>query len=132
MPGGESSRIIDPGAIEEALAQASEVSGYTFNVNLEQVDGDPRAHAVAVHAATEDPDNTVLVACDPVGHSLEIVTGRATQRTLLDSECQFAMATMLSSFRNGDLTGGLRQGIAQLGEAARSLPVRHARSSDDF
>ncbi|MGJ3509951.1 DUF5130 family protein [Enemella sp. A6] len=127
MTGGEILNANDREAIEDALAQAREVSGYTFNVSLDRIIEDPRTRAVALHAATVDPDNTVLIAVDPVGRSLEIVTGAATQRTLQDSECKFAAATMVTSFRHGDLAGGLVQGIGQLAEAARSLRVLHAR-----
>ncbi|QGF22370.1 DUF5130 family protein [Raineyella fluvialis] len=116
-----------------AIQQAEEISGYTFVAYLAEhgAEGGVDGRARALHATLADRDRAVLVYVDPQLHEVSVVTGVRAARTLADSSCAFATATMASSFAAGDLAGGLVGGIIQLGEAARSQASQHLRPSVD-
>lgn len=114
--------------IDRAIQAAERVSDARFSVLVGAIgDGqDPRDYAVRVHARLERPDHTVLVIVDPGSRVLEIVTGAVIRRSLTDTECRLAAASMESSFVADDLAGGLTAGIQQLATAAYHAPVLHA------
>lgn len=113
--------------IEWATRRAEENSGFSFTAYVAEPDltGTVPDRAHALHAGLLDRDRAVLVYVDPQRRELQIVTGAETTRTLTDTECRLAAATMVSSFAAGDLAGGLVNGISQLGEAARGLRTDH-------
>jgi uncharacterized membrane protein YgcG len=117
--------------LERATAIAEESSGLHFTLYVGPSEEDARAYALRLHGALADPDDSVLVLCDPGSRVLEIVTGSAARRALADRDCALAAATMRSSFVAGDLVGGLFHGITQMGEAARRPPTLHTRTDDD-
>jgi uncharacterized membrane protein YgcG len=121
----------DSGRLERAIRIAEGASGLTFALYLTTSEEDVRAYALRLHGALENPEQSVLVLCDPGFRVLEIVTGRAARRALPDRVCALAAATMRSSFVAGDIAGGLATGITQLGEAARQPPTLHSRSDDE-
>lgn len=77
---------------------------------------DPRDLAQRLHAALRHPRQSVLVFVDPVERRLEIVTG-ADSRVSDEAAGQVASA-MKASFEQLDLVGGLKDGVARLGDAA--------------
>jgi len=113
--------------IERAVRTAESLSGLTFSVYVGVAEEDPRGYARRLHSALRDPARSVLVMCDPDFHALEIITGVEARRTLDDTECRLAAASMHSSFVGNDIVGGLVQGIHQLGEAAHVPRTLHAR-----
>lgn len=117
--------------LKRAVRMAEEDSGLRFSVYVGASDGDPRAYAEELHASLTHPDSSVLVLCDPEARALEIVTGRLARRTLSDSDCRLAAASMQSSFAGADIAGGLAHGILQLGRDARAPRTLHARTDDD-
>ncbi len=122
--------IFSPVEVEQlkrALRYAGEVCGLEFSLYVGDVEGDARAYAVRLHGSLDDTDHAVLVLCDLASRDLEIVTGREARRRLGDRECALAAAAMQSSFVAGDLTGGLVDGIQQLGESARAPRTLHAK-----
>jgi len=84
-----------------------------------------RAGAEAMLDRLARADLSVLIAVDPAERQLEIVTGRLARIALDDRACGLAALSMTSSFTNGDLIGGLRDGLSVLGEHARRMRVEH-------
>lgn len=119
---------LSPGEIEglkRAIRDAEDASGLTFSLYLGAAEGDPREYARSLHAQLSDPDESVLVLCDPVSRALEIVTGSVAKRRVSDDQANLAAVSMTSSFEAGRILGGLEGGIRQLGEGARTPPKLH-------
>ncbi|MGI3779682.1 MAG: DUF5130 family protein [Janthinobacterium lividum] len=131
MLAGDELTPADSGQLERAIRIAEEASGLSFSLYLTTSEEDARAYALRLHGALDEPDRSVLVLCDPGFRVLEIVTGRVARRALPDRVCALAAATMRSSFVAGDITGGLANGITQLGEAGRRPPTLHSRTGDE-
>jgi len=127
VPAGESFNRTEMAQLERAVRTAEHLSGLTFSVYVGVAEEDSRGYARRLHSALDDPARSVLVMCDPDFHALEIITGVEARRTLDDTECRLAAASMQSSFLGNDIIGGLVQGIHQLGEAAHVPRTLHAR-----
>ena len=115
------SGAISPGQhqdLDRALRVAEEQCGLAFSLYLGPWEGG-RAGAVDLHARLTDPDRSVLIAVDAAGRQLQIVTGRQARIALDDRCCSLAAMSMTSSFAAGDLVGGIRDGLAVLGEHGR-------------
>jgi uncharacterized membrane protein YgcG len=112
--------------LRRAVRKAEDDSELAFSVYLGPTEGEPRAHAQRLHAGLADPEQSVLVLCDPEARALEIVTGTTARRSLDDGQCALAAVSMQSSFEGGDLVGGLAQGLLQLGRCARSPRTLHS------
>jgi uncharacterized membrane protein YgcG len=104
--------------IEKAIRDADRISGLEFSVHVGPSEGDSRRSAEALHAALPHPATSVLVHVDPVQRTLEIVTGSSAQYALGNQQVALASLTMQSAFVAGDLAGGLRAGVLQLGSLA--------------
>lgn len=100
------------------------MSGLDFAVYVGPLP-DARASAEARHRAMADPDRSVLVAVDPGGRRLEIVTGALAAERCDARACGLATATMAASFGAGDLLGGIRNGLGLLGSHARRAAPLH-------
>ncbi len=138
MPGGDSHEIaildtssglspITQGQLKDlqgVVDRARTISGYAFALYVGPLEGG-RDAAMAVHSGLRNPASTVLVAVDPSQRSIEIVTGVNAAVNLMDQACEFAAASMASSFVAGDLAGGLREGIVMLAEHARHPRTLH-------
>ncbi|WP_020577295.1 DUF5130 family protein [Actinopolymorpha alba] len=111
--------------LDRAVRVAGEFSGLSFSAYVGEPDGDFRSYAEHLHAALPNAARSVLVAVDPRGRQLEIVTGKEARRVLSDADCQLVILGMQSAFAGGDLVGGLVTGIQQLGEHARQPPTVH-------
>ncbi len=124
---------LSPGQIEglkHAIRDAEESSGLTFSLFLGAAEGDPREHARALHAQLTEPDDSVLILCDPVSRALEIVTGQVAARRVTDDQANLAAVSMTGNFMAGNVLGGLEAGIRQLGSGARKPPKLHAYTED--
>lgn len=121
MPAGELSPA-QRADLQRLLEHAERQSGLTFSVYLGAWEGG-RGGAEALLERLADPDRSVLVAVDPAGRQLEIITGRLARIPLDDRACGLAALSMTSSFTTGDLMGGLRDGLSVLGEQARRMRV---------
>ena len=110
--------------VQRLLEHAERQSGLTFSAYLGAWSGG-RPGAEALLQRLADPDRSVLVAVDPSGRELEIVTGRLARIPLDDRACGLAALSMTSSFTTGDIMGGLRDGLSVLGEHARRMRVEH-------
>ncbi len=90
--------------------------------------GDARDYATSLHNSLVAPSRSVLVMVDPEARAIEVVTGAWVRRRLSDLQVELAVAAMARSFGEGDLVGGLRNGINQLAEHARLQTTLHAGS----
>lgn len=127
MPAGdvtESQRV----ELEELLRHAERQSGLTYSLYLGSWQGG-RAGAESMLDRLADPDHSVLVAVDPAARELEIVTGRLARIALDDRACGLAALSMTSSFTSGDIMGGLRDGLAVLGEQGRRMRSEYVDQS---
>ena len=104
--------------LDEALTLASRTTGLRFSVYLGAMDEDTRAHAVTLHAMTPDPARAVLIAVSPAQRVVEVVTGVESGKRLPNRSCRLAVMSMVASFREGDLIGGLVSGLRMLADQA--------------
>jgi hypothetical protein len=111
--------------IVRAIDTAREGSGLAYSVFVGGLDRDSREAARRLHSALDNSADAVLVAVDPDGRRLEIVTGARSHRLLDDRACALAAASMTSSFAAGDLAGGIARGVLMLGEHARHPQTLH-------
>lgn len=123
MPAGELTSA-QRAEVQRLLEHAERQSGLTFSAYIGAWEGG-REGAEALLERLANPDRSVLVAVDPDARHLEIVTGRLARVSLDDRACGLAALSMTSSFTTGDTMGGLRDGLAVLGEQARRMRVQH-------
>jgi uncharacterized protein DUF5130 len=97
--------------LDEALTFASRETGLDFSLYLGELGDDSRAAAEKLHATTTDPSNSVLIAVSPGERLIEIVTGKAAYVRLPDRGAKLAIASMVASFKEGDLVRGLVNGL---------------------
>lgn len=112
--------------IDRAIRAAEQNCRFEFSVFRGIAQGDPAAHARALHAALVAPSRSVLIMVDPTLHALEVVTGAEVRRSLPDREVELAVLTMQTLFAEGDEVGGLTRGIAMLAEHAAPQNTLHA------
>ncbi|MDQ2587501.1 DUF5130 family protein [Saccharothrix yanglingensis] len=104
--------------LDEALTLASRTTGLDFSVYLGALGSDSRARAEELHAATPRPAHAVLVAVSPGERVVEVVTGEESHRRLADRGAKLAVMSMVASFKEGDLAGGLLSGLRMLADQA--------------
>ncbi|HEY6424044.1 MAG TPA: DUF5130 family protein [Pseudonocardiaceae bacterium] len=107
--------------LDDALARASRSASLHFSVYLGDLGTDARARAQELHYSLGDrADHAVLVAVSPGQRVVEVVTGSQAHQRLPDRVCKLAVESMVASFREGDLTGGLIAGLRILADQADS------------
>ena len=106
--------------IDDALTLASRSTGLDFSVHLGALEDDTREHAERLHAATPRPGHAVLVAVSPGQRVVEVVTGDESHRRLSDRGAKLAVMSMVASFKEGDLVGGIIGGLRMLTDQAGS------------
>ncbi len=107
--------------LDDALARASRTVGLHFSVYLGDLGSDTRARAVELHDSMGNrADNAVLVAVSPGQQVVEVVTGCKAHTRLPDRGCKLAVESMVSAFKEGDLTGGLTSGLRILADQTDS------------
>ncbi len=112
--------------IDRAIRAAEQASRCEFSVFVGDAGADPQAFARRLHSRLVAPARSVLLMVDPIGRSLEVVTGAVVRRNLTDGEVDLAILQMKSAFAEGDLVGGLKRGISMLAEHARAPLTLHA------
>lgn len=102
-------------ALDDALVRASRSARVHFGIYLGDLGADTRTRAEELHDSMgEWTDNAVLVAVSPGQRVVEVVTGGKAVHRLPDRGCKLAVESMISSFKEGDLTGGLTSGLQML------------------
>lgn len=105
--------------LDEALTLSARTTGLGFSVYLGDLGEETRATAEALHAESGDAAaSAVLVAVSPGQRKVEIVTGADSSRRLPDRACNLAVMSMVASFKEGDLVGGLVSGLRMLTDQA--------------
>ena len=106
--------------LDEALTLASRDSGLRFSVYLGELGANPTESAQRLHAGVEGSDEAVLLAVSPEQRVVEVVTGAEARVRLPDRGAKLAVMSMVASFKEGDLLGGLLSGLRMLGDQAGS------------
>ena len=126
MAGGDAFTATQRHEIDKAIRDAETVCRCEFSVFVGRAEGESRPFAERLHERLVAPERSVLVMVDPGARMLEIVTGPQARRVLRDAEVGLAALTMRTAFANGDLVGGITQGIQQLAEHGRRPELRHS------
>jgi hypothetical protein len=66
----------------------------------------------------------VLIAVSPGARVVEVVTGPYAAQRLPDRGAKLAVMSMVASFKEGDLIGGLVSGLRMLTDQAGPRPTR--------
>ena len=108
-------------ALDDALDCAGQSVGLHFVVYLGDLGSDTRARAEELHELMGGrADDAVLLAVSPGQRVVEVVTGCRAHHRLPDRACKLAVESMISSFKDGDLTKGLITGLRILMEQTDS------------
>lgn len=102
--------------LDEALTLSSRESGLIFSVYVGALEQPTRAHAE--HLFERLTPSSVLLAVSPGQRVMHIVTGEESAKRLPNRACALAALTMRASFSNGDLTGGIVNGLRMLADFA--------------
>ncbi|MEU6646393.1 DUF5130 family protein [Saccharomonospora sp. NPDC046836] len=109
--------------LDEALTLASRETGLDFSIYLGELGGDSRAGAESLHAQLgAQRDNAVLIAVSPGERVVEVVTGAEALHRLPDRGAKLAVMSMVASFKEGDLIGGLVNGLRMMADQAGPAP----------
>ncbi|GAA3887300.1 DUF5130 family protein [Saccharothrix violaceirubra] len=108
--------------LDEVLTVAGRTTGLDFSVYLGALGPDSRAKAKELHAATARPAHAVVIAVSPGERAVEIVTGEESHRRLPDRGAKLAVMSMVASFKEGDLVGGLVGALRMLTDQAGHAP----------
>ena len=112
--------------LDEALTLASRAAGLVFSVYLGDLGQDTHGEAQQLHAGMGgDVSHAVLIAISPGQRVVEIVSGEEAARRLPDRGLKLVVMSMVASFKEGDLIGGLVSGMRMLADQA-GTPVIHA------
>lgn len=110
--------------LDEALVLSSRSTGLEFSIYLGELGEDTRERAEALHASmgARAASDAVLIAVSPGQRIVEIVTGEESHRRLSDRSCKLAVMSMVASFKESDIIGGLVSGLRMLTDQAGSAP----------
>lgn len=112
--------------IDEAMMLASRSTGLRFNVYVGDLGEDPVARTGELHAGVEGAADAVLIAVSPGQRFVEVLTGHDARVRLPDRSAKLAIMSMVASFKEGDLLGGLLSGLRMLADqAGRHAPIQH-------
>jgi len=104
--------------LDEALTLASRETGLRFSIYLGDLGEDPDARAAELHAGLEGSTEAVLVAVSPEQRLVEVRTGSEARMRLPDRGAKLAVMSMVASFKESDLLGGLLSGMRMLADQA--------------
>ena len=105
--------------LDEALTLVSRHAQLRFSIYLGDLGEDSHAGAQRLHDQLGPAGaDSVLIAVDPQRRNLDIVTGPAARARLADRGCKLAVMSMVASFKEGDLLGGLLSGLRMLSDQA--------------
>jgi hypothetical protein len=104
--------------LDEALTLASRETGLRFTVYLGDLGDSPSEQAAELHAGLVGTAEAVLIAVSPAQRVVEVITGPEARVRLPDRGAKLAVMSMVASFREGDLLGGLLSGLRMLADQA--------------
>jgi hypothetical protein len=104
-------------SLDAALVDASRSTGLHISIYLGDLGSDTRAGAEELlDSMGAQATHAVLVAVSPGQRVVEVVTGPQARTRLTDRGCKVAVMSMVASFEQGDLAGGLLTGLRMLTE----------------
>ncbi len=105
--------------LDEALTLACRETGLLFTLYVGTLGGRTRERAEELHASLGDSAReAVLVAVSPGERVVEIVTGEESSRRIDDRGAKLAVMSMVASFKESDLVGGMTEGLTMLADQA--------------
>lgn len=105
--------------IDEALTLASRQTGLLFTLYVGELGESSRRRAEELHASLGDrAAEAVLVAVSPGERVVEVVTGDESHRRIDDRGAKLAVVSMVATFKESDLVGGMVEGISMLADQA--------------
>lgn len=105
--------------LDEALTLASRDTGLNFSIYLGPLGADSRAEAERLFRTIgERAAQSVLIAVSPGEKVVELVSGDVASVRLPARSSKLAVMTMVASFKEGDLVGGLVSGLRMLNDQA--------------
>jgi hypothetical protein len=105
--------------LDDALTLASRQTGLLFTVYVGELGDDSRRRAEELHASLgESATSAVLVAVSPGERVVEVVTGEESHRRLDDRGAKLAVVSMVATFKESDLVGGMVEGVSMLADQA--------------
>lgn len=110
--------------LDEALTLASRETGLRFSIWLGDLGPDAPARVAELHSGLEGSADAVLVAVSPEQRVVEVLSGPGARTRLLDRGAKLAIMSMVASFREGDLLGGLLSGLRMLADQAGGRRTR--------
>lgn len=109
--------------LDEALTLASRDTGLDFSVYIGALGKDSRAEAEKLFRRIGPRGReSVLIAVSPGERVVELVTGEIAEQRLTQRGGKLVVMSMVASFKEGDLIGGLVSGLRMLDEQAGSRP----------
>jgi hypothetical protein len=111
--------------LDEALTLTSRESGLHFSIYVGDLGPDPAARVAQLHDQLEDSHESVLVAVSPGQRMVEVLSGGEARMRLPDRGAKLAVMSMVASFKEGDLVGGLLSGLRMLADQAGGRPGNH-------
>jgi hypothetical protein len=110
--------------LDDAIAVSTRSTGLDFSIYLGELGTDTREQAEHLHASIGQPAaaDAVLIAVSPGQRVVELVTGDESHRRLSDRSCKLAVMSMVASFKEGDLIGGLVSALRMLTDQAGRAP----------
>lgn len=109
--------------LDEALTLASRESALEFSIYLGELGEDSRKSAEALLDSLGEPaERSVLIAVSPGERVVEVVTGAEARHRVADRGAKLAVMSMVASFKEGDLIGGLVSGLRMMTDQAGPAP----------
>lgn len=104
--------------LDEALTLATRETGLRFSLYLGDLGANTQERVAQLHDGLDDSRDAVLVAVSPEQRVVEVLTGPDARLRLPDRGAKLAVMSMLASFKEGDLFGGLLSGLRMLADQA--------------
>lgn len=108
--------------LDEAMTLATRDTGLRFSLYLGDLGATPPQRVAELHAGLPESDDAVLVAVSPEQRVVEVLTGSEARLRLPDRGAKLAVMSMVASFKEGDLFGGLLGGLRMLADQAGGRP----------
>lgn len=105
--------------LDEALTLASRDTGLDFSIYLGALGKESRPEAERLFRGIgERASHSVLIAVSPAERVVELVTGDVASVRIPSRSAKLAVMSMVASFKEGDLVGGLISGLRMLNDQA--------------
>jgi hypothetical protein len=126
VPTGKGFTPAERQEIDKAIRDAELICRYEFSLYVGPAAGAAREYAKRLHATLVVPKKSVMIVIDPAARALGIVTGADARRDITDQEVTLVVAQMQTAFAEGDLVGGIKNGVLMLAEHARKPNTLHS------